>query len=105
MVGLFFTIQQGAIMQSHYEVYRGWSVSVQISAHLSRIDTDRKTGAYMPRIVITHHDGASFKDREIAEGHTYSTPEECIQRGVIHAREYIDSKEKAVGNAANTEHA
>ena len=81
-------------MKSHYETYKGWSVSVQVSAHLSRIDTDRKEAAYMPRIIITEHDGARFNDREVAEGHTYPTPEECIKRGLIRAREYIDSKEK-----------
>jgi hypothetical protein len=79
-------------MQSHYETYKGWSVSVQISAHLSRIDTDRKIDAYMPRIVVTEHDGGKFKDREVADGHTYPTTEECIAHGISTAREYIDRK-------------
>jgi hypothetical protein len=81
-------------MQSHYETYKGWSVSVQISAHLSRIDTDRKAPDYMPRVIVTHHDGANFTDREVADGHSYTTPEECIKHGILTAHEYIDRKSK-----------
>jgi len=78
---------------SHYETYKGWSVSVQISAHLSRIDTGRKLPDYMPRVFVTEHlAGNQFKDREVVDGHTYTTPEECIQRGLAAAHEYIDRK-------------
>ena len=81
-------------MKSHYETYKGWSVSVQVSAHMSRIDTDRKDPAYMPRIVVTEHNGTEFTDREVVEGHTYPTPEECIKQGLAYAHEYIDRKQK-----------
>lgn len=79
-------------MQSHYETYKGWSVSVQISAHLSRIDTDRDLPDYMPRVFVTEHFPGGFKDREVIEGHSYPTMEECIERGTQAAREYIDGK-------------
>jgi hypothetical protein len=77
-------------MNSHYETYKGWSVSVQVSAHLSGIDTDRKVADYIPRVVITEHRGNAFKDKEIADGHSYPTPEKCIEHGIIRARAYID---------------
>lgn len=79
-------------MQSHYETYKGWNVSVQISAHLSRIDPDRDLPDYMPRVFVTEHFPGGFKDREVIEGHSYPTMEECIERGTQAAREYIDSK-------------
>jgi len=78
---------------SHYGTYKGWSVAVQISAHLSRIDTQRDWPDYMPRIVVTEHlEGNQFKDREVQDGHTYTTLEECIERGIATAHEYIDRK-------------
>lgn len=79
-------------MPSHYETYKGWSVSVEISAHLSRIDTDRKLPDYIPRVVITEHFADGFKDREIADGHSYPTMEDCIAHGIQTAHEYIDDK-------------
>ena len=79
-------------MESHYETYRGWSVAVQISAHLSRIDTDRKLPDYIPRVVVTEHNGSEFKDREVADGHSYPTTEECIKHGILTAHEYIDGR-------------
>jgi hypothetical protein len=79
-------------MQSHYETYKGWSVSVQVSAHLSRIDPDRKLPDYIPRVVVTEHMGRDFKDREIADGHSYPTTDDCIAHGIQTAREYIDRK-------------
>lgn len=80
-------------MQSHYETYKGWSVSVQVSAHLSRIDTDRKLPDYMPRIVVTEHmEGRDFKDREVVDGHSYPTVDACVAHGIQTAREYIDRR-------------
>ncbi len=79
-------------MQSHYETYKGWSVSVQISAHLSRIDPDRKLTDYIPRVVITEHFDGGFRDREVADGHSYPTIDECIAHGIQTAHEYIDKK-------------
>lgn len=89
-------------MPSHYETYKGWSVSVEISAHLSRIDTDRKLPDYIPRVVITEHFTGGFKDREIADGHSYPTMEECIAHGIQTAHEYIDTK--AGGTTKATRH-
>jgi hypothetical protein len=86
-------------MQSHYETYRGWSVSVQISAHLSRIDIDRKLPDYIPRIVVTEHLDNGFNDREVADGHSYPTEEECIAHGIRTAHEYIDGKTSAARKA------
>lgn len=77
-------------MQSHYETYKGWSVSVQVSAHLSRIDTDRELPDYMPRVYVTEHFPDGFKDREVIDGHSYPTTEACIEHGLQTAREYID---------------
>lgn len=80
-------------MPSHYETYKGWSVSVEISAHLSRIDTDRELPDYIPRVIVTEHfGGGKFADREVPEGSSYTTQEECIQRGVLAAHAYIDRK-------------
>ncbi|ABR91110.1 Hypothetical protein mma_2471 [Janthinobacterium sp. Marseille] len=81
---------------SHYETYKGWSVAVQVSAHMSRIDTERKEGAYIPRIIVTEHIGTDFKDKEVPDGHSYPTPEECIAQGILTAREYIDRKTEKV---------
>jgi len=86
-------------MQSHYEVYKGWDVSVQVSAHLSRIDIDRELPDYIPRVVVTEHMGRDFKDREVADGHSYPTIEECIAHGIQTAREYIDRRTGAQARA------
>lgn len=80
--------------KSHYETYKGWSVAVQISAHMSRIDTGRDAADYIPRVVVTEHDGVNFKDKEVADGGSYLTPELCIENGIRTAREYIDRKAK-----------
>lgn len=80
-------------MKSHYETYKGWDVSVQVSAHLSAIDIDRKDEAYMPRIFVTEHlGGRDFRDTEVIDGHTYPSREACIAQGLVTAREYIDRK-------------
>jgi hypothetical protein len=79
-------------MLSHFETYKGWSVSVQVSAHLSRIDTDRELPDYIPRVVVTEHMERDFRDREIADGHSYPTMEACIAHGIQTAHEYIDRK-------------
>ena len=75
---------------SHYEIYKGRDISVQVSAHLSSIDVDRELPDYMPRIVVTEHSGADFKDREVINGHSYPTPDECIAQGLKTAHAYID---------------
>lgn len=79
-------------MESHYETYKSWSVAVQISAHLSRIDTGRKLPDYIPRDVVTEHDGVNVKDKEVADGHSYPSKEECIKHGILTAHAYIDGK-------------
>lgn len=80
--------------KSHYETYKGWNVAVQISAHMSRIDSGRDAADYIPRVVVTEHDGVNFKDKEVADGGSYSSPQLCIEHGVRTAREYIDRKAK-----------
>ncbi len=80
--------------KSHYETYKGWSVAVQVSAHMSRIDTDRDAADYIPRVVVTRHDGVNFEDKEVADGGSYPTPELCIERGLRTAHDYIDGKTK-----------
>jgi hypothetical protein len=86
----------GEFMKSHCETYKGWSVAVQVSAHMSRIDTERKEGAYIPRIIVTEHIGTDFKDKEVPDGHSYPTPEECIAQGILTAHEYIDRKTEKI---------
>ena len=78
-----------AKVPSHYETYKGWSVAVQVSAHMSRIDTNREDNAYIPRIIVTEHIGTDFKDKEVPDGHSYPTPEACIAQGILTARDYI----------------
>jgi len=87
-------------MKSHYETYKGWAVSVQVSAHLSRIDTTRQASDYMPRVVVTEYTADGFKDREVADGHSYPTIDECIAHGIRTAHEYIDRKTATVRQAA-----
>jgi len=83
----------GTRMKSHYETYKGWSVSVQVSAHLSAVEVDKQFDEYMPRVFVTEHlGGREFRDFEVIDGHSYPTREECIQRGIIAAHEYIDRK-------------
>lgn len=77
---------------SHYETYRDWSVSVQISAHLSRVDPDRELQDYIPRVIVTEHKGRDFQDSEVADGHSYPTMEACIAHGIQTAHEYIDRR-------------
>jgi len=80
-------------MKSHYETYKGWDISVQISAHLSAIDVDSKQEAYMPRIVVTEHlENRNFRDVEVIDGHSYPSRETCINQGIAAARAYIDRK-------------
>jgi len=80
--------------KSHYETYKCLSVAVQISAHMSRIDNARDVADYIPHVVVTEHDGVNFKDKEVADGGSYSTPELCIEHGIRSAHEYIDRKTK-----------
>lgn len=80
-------------MKSHYETYKGWSVSVQVSAHLSGAEIDKSFPEFMPRIVVTEHlGGRDFKDKEVIDGQSYPTQEQCIERGIVTARDYIDRK-------------
>jgi len=82
--------------KSHYETYKGWSVSVQVAAHLSGAEVDKAFPEYMPRVFVTEHFGAGkFKDKEVIDGHSYPTQEECIEKGLIAAREYIDRQTDA----------
>ncbi|HTH45275.1 MAG TPA: hypothetical protein VL528_09340 [Oxalicibacterium sp.] len=75
---------------SHYESYRGWDVSVQVSGHLSRIDPERELPDYVPRVIVTEHKGRNFQDREVVDGHSYPTMDACIAHGIQSARDYID---------------
>lgn len=79
-------------MESHYETCKEWGVSVQVSAHLSRMDIDGKAEDCIPRILVTEHDGARFKDREVADGCSYPAAGECIRYGILTAREYIGGR-------------
>ncbi|MFC7299759.1 hypothetical protein [Herminiimonas aquatilis] len=80
--------------KSHYETYKGWGVSVQISAHLSRIDAGRDAPDYIPRVIVTEHEGFNFKDKEVADGGSYPTPKQCIEHGIRSAHAYIDRQDK-----------
>lgn len=77
---------------SHYETYKGWHVSVQVSAHLSRVDPDRELPGYIPRVIVTEHTERAFRDSEVADGHSYPTMDACIAHGIQTAYDYIDRR-------------
>jgi len=79
--------------KSHYETYKGWDVSVQVAAHLSAAEIDKAFSEYMPRVFVTeYHGGRDFTSKEVIDGKSYPTQEQCIERGIVAAREYIDRK-------------
>lgn len=81
-----------AIMQSHYEVYKGWKILVEISGNCSGDDSHSEVCHYAPRIVVTEQLSIGFKDLGVETELTYPTPERCIQGGVATARKFIDGR-------------
>ena len=80
------------IKPSHYAVYRGWKILVEISENCSGDDAHSAVCHYAPRIVVTEQLSIGFKDLGVETELTYPTPERCIQGGITTARKFIDGR-------------
>lgn len=66
------------IMKSHYEVYKGWEILVEISGNCCGDDAHAEVCNYLPRLVVTEQLSIGFKDLGVEPYMSYSTPKRCI---------------------------
>lgn len=83
------TVDQ-AIMETRREVYKGWKILVEISG-ASRYE-DASLCMYAPRIVVTEQLSIGFRELDVATEHCFSTPAQCLQGGLMIARDFIDHR-------------
>jgi hypothetical protein len=79
-----------AIMESRREVYKGWKILVEISG-TSRYE-DATVCMYAPRIVVTEQLSIGFRELDVATEHCFMTPAQCLQGGMMIARDFIDRR-------------
>lgn len=80
------------IMRSHCEIYKGWTIRVEISGDSLMYEPHTGTGRYIPRIVATEQLSIGFRELEVPAEGSYSSPEHCLRGGVLAARAFVDRR-------------